>query len=91
MCRRATGGLKSGTDASTWGGGCGRDAACAVIAPARRAACGVVPVTDLFLGIDAGGTSAKARLVDGEGHVLAEAYGGPRTHASASTRFMPCS
>jgi len=33
--------------------------------------------TDLYLGIDGGGTACKARICDSEGHILAEATTGP--------------
>lgn len=36
-------------------------------------------MVDLFMGVDAGGSHCRARLVDSEGKVLSEAQGGPAT------------
>jgi glucosamine kinase len=41
--------------------------------------------TDIFLGIDGGGTKCKARLEDGQGNLLAEATSGP---ANAAQHLM---
>jgi len=38
---------------------------------------GIAPMTDLFLGVDAGGSHCRVRVTDAEGRVLGNAEGGP--------------